>query len=155
MNSITELTPTQLRKAADIQERIFSLQEKLDLLLTGGETPAPFVAEAQEAPETTKKRGMSAAGCARIAAAAKARWAKLRAEKAEAAPAGQPKRKMSAQGLANIRAGAAKRWGKKSAAATTFEAVPKVKRSAAWRKAISEAAKARWAKAKRAGRSTL
>src|SRR5664279_1298835 len=105
MNSITELTPTQLRKAADIQERILALQEELNSLLTGGETPTPPVAEAPEPPEMPKKRGMSAAGRARIAAAAKARWAKLRAEKGEAAHVVQPKKKLSAAGIANIRAG--------------------------------------------------
>jgi hypothetical protein len=152
MNSIATLTPTQLRQAADIQEKIQSLQEELNSILGGGETPTPV---ATEAPEHPKKRGMSAAGRARIGAAARARWAKLRAEKGEVDVARKPKRKMSAKGLANIRAGVAKRWGKKGAAATIVETKPKVKRSAAWRKAISEAAKARWAKAKRAGRNTL
>jgi hypothetical protein len=66
-------TPTQLRKAADIQEKIQSLQEELGQLL-GGEVPTP--AETTKAP---KKRRMSAAGRARIAAAAKARWAKVKA----------------------------------------------------------------------------
>jgi hypothetical protein len=152
MNSITLLTPTQLRAAADIQERIQSLQEELNSILDGGETPTPFVAEAVESP---RKWGMSAAGRARIAAAARARWAKLRAEKGEADVVRKPKRKLSAKGIANIRAGVARRWGKKGVAATTSEAKPKVKRSAAWRKALSAALKARWAKAKKAGKASL
>jgi hypothetical protein len=155
MNSITSLTPTQLRKAADIQERILSLQEELNSVLTGGETPAPIVAEAPETPETPKKRGMSAAGRARIAAAAKARWAKLRAEKGESAPTSQPKRKLSAAGIANIRAGVAKRMAKKGVAATTSGAEPKPTRSAAHRKALARAMKARWAARKAAGKTTL
>jgi hypothetical protein len=156
MNSITALTPAQLRQAADIQERILSLQEQLNSILGGGETPTPF---ATEAPVRPKKRGMSDAGRARIGAAARARWAKFRAEKGETEVVRKPKRKLSAKGLANIRAGAAKRWGKKipasSAISSTPEVKPKVKRSAAWRKALSAALKARWAKAKRAGKTAL
>ena len=58
---------------------------------------------------------------------------------------------MSAEGLANIRAGVAKRL------AAQGKAVQKAKRkfSAAGRAALSAAAKARWAKAKKAGKTTL
>jgi hypothetical protein len=128
-------TPTQLRKAADIQEKIQSLQEEPGELLGGPDETA-----AAEAP---KKRRMSAAGRARIAAAARARWAKIKGT--------APKRKMSAQGLANIRAGVAKRMAAQGKAIQK----PKRKMSAAGRAALSAAAKARWAKAKRAGKSRL
>ena len=49
MNSIIGLTPKTLRKAADLQERIESLQEELKELL--GEVSAPV-----QATETPKKR---------------------------------------------------------------------------------------------------
>jgi hypothetical protein len=39
MNSITNLTPGQLRKAADIQEKIQSLQSELNQIL-GASAPA-------------------------------------------------------------------------------------------------------------------
>src|ERR1035441_6796298 len=94
--NITSLTPQQLRKAANIQEKIQSLQEELGQLL-GGDVSTP----AQTTEEPKKKRKMSAAGRAAIRAAQKARWAKIKGT--------APKRKMSAQGLANIRAGVAKR----------------------------------------------
>jgi hypothetical protein len=154
MNSISALTPTQLRQAADIQERILSLQEELNSLFGGGDTPTPV---ATEAPEQPKKRGMSAAGRARIGAAARARWAKLRAEKGEVEVVRKPKRKMSAQGLANIRAGVAKRWGKKNVTtsatvSTTPAEKPKRKMTAAWKKSLALAREARWAKAKKAGK---
>ena len=102
--NITTLSPTQLRKAADIQEKIQLLQEELGQLL-GGETSTP--AQTAEAP---KKRKVSAAGRARMRAAQIARWAKIiKGTAPSAKPAKTGKRKMSAEGLANIRAGVAKR----------------------------------------------
>jgi hypothetical protein len=145
--NITSLSPTQLRKAADIQEKIESLQNELNEIL-GGEVSTS--AEPTEAPK--KRRKMSAAGRRAIAAAAKARWAKIKGTAPSAKPAQKPKkRKMSAQGLANIRAGVAKRM----AAQGKVVQKPKRKFSAAGRAAISAAAKARWAKAKKAGKSRL
>lgn len=97
------LTPQQLRKAADIQEKIQSLQKKLNQILGATAEPAP-----SEAP---KKRRMSAAGRRAIAAAAKARWAAIKAKKGKPVQKAK-KRKMSAQGLANIRAAQKARWAK-------------------------------------------
>ena len=141
-------TPTQLRKAADLQEKIQSLQEELGQLL-GGEVTTP--AETTEAPKKRKKGKMSAAGRAAIRAAQQARWAKIRGTAQAAEPTRKPKRKMSAKGLANIRAGVAKRM----AAQGKPVQKPKKKFSAAGRAALSAAAKARWAKAKRAGKTSL
>ena len=138
------ITPQQLRKAADIQEKIQSLQEELGQLL-GSETSTP--AQSADAP---KKRKFSAAARAKMRAAQKARWAKIKGTTPEAEPPQKAKkRKMSAQGLANIRAGVAKRM----AAQGKVVQRSKIKRSAAWRAAVSAAAKARWAKAKKAGKS--
>jgi len=112
--NITSLSPTQLRKAADIQEKIQSLQEELGQLL-GGETSTP--AQPNEAPTAKRKKyKMSAAGRARIAAAVRARWAKVKGTAPSTKPAQTPKRKMSAEGLANIRAGVAKRMAAQSKA---------------------------------------
>ena len=144
MNSITQLSPTVLRQAADLQERIESLQEELGQLL-GGDVSTP--AQPTEAP---KKHKFSAYTRAKMRAAQKARWAKIKGT------ASKKKRKMSAQGLANIRAGVAKRMaaqGKAPAAKPAKNA--KKKFSAAGRAALSAAAKARWAKAKKAGKTTL
>jgi hypothetical protein len=143
--NITSLSPTQLRKAADIQEKIQSLQEELGQLL-GGETFTP--AQATEEP---KKRKVNAAGRARMRAAQLARWAKIKGTAPSAKPVKKAKRKMSAQGLANIRAGVAKRLAAQSKAVQK----PKKKFSAAARAALSAAIKARWAKAKKAGKTTL
>ena len=138
-------TPTQLRKAADIQEKIQSLQEELGQLL-GGEITTP--AEMTEAP---KKYKFSAAARAKMRRAQKARWAKIKGTSPAARPGRKAKRKMSAKGLANIRAGVAKRM----AAQGKVVQKPKKKFSAAGRAALSAAAKARWAKAKRAGKTSL
>jgi hypothetical protein len=53
---------------------------------------------------------MSAAGRARIAAATRARWAKIRAAKVAAKAARKPKRKLSAAGRARLAALARARW---------------------------------------------
>jgi hypothetical protein len=139
------ITPTQLRKAADIQERIQFLREELVQLL-GGETSTP--AQTTEEP---KKRKFSAAARAKMRAAQKARWAKIKGTAPTAKPAQKPKSKMSAQGLANIRAGVAKRM----AAQRKAMQMPKRKFSAAGRAALAAAARARWAKAKKLGKSRL
>jgi hypothetical protein len=145
--NITSLSPTQLRQAADIQEKIQSLQEELGQLL-GGEVSTPV----QTTEEPTTKRKMSAAGRAAIRAAQKARWARIKGTTPSPEPAQKPKkRKMSAQGLANIRAGVAKRMAAQGKAVQK----PKKKFSAAARAALSAAIKARWAKARKAGKSRL
>ena len=140
--TMINITPTQLRKAADIQERIQSLQEELGQLLGGSVHSMP-----QSKHPGSK---FSAAARAKMRAAQKARWAKIKGT-APSPPAPEPKRKMSAQGLANIRAGVAKRMAAKGKAVQK----PKIQRSAAWRAAVSAAAKARWAKVKAAGKSRL
>lgn len=63
------------------------------------------------------KRTFSAATKAKMAAAQKARWAKLKGEPAAApAPAAKKKRKMSAAGRAAIVAAAKARWARVKAA---------------------------------------
>jgi hypothetical protein len=81
------LTPQQLRKAADIQEKIQKLQKELGQLL-GDSGPA----EAAES-EAPKRRTISAAGRARMKAAQKARWAAIKTKKIK--PVKKAKRKMT------------------------------------------------------------
>ena len=146
MINIINATPTQLRKAADLQEKIQSLQTELGQLLG-----APAETAAIEAP--SKRRKVSAAGLANIRAAQKARWAKIKG----ASPLLEPrKRRLSAKGIANIRAGVAKRMAAQGKAAAPKPA-KRVKKhfSPAARAAISAASKARWAKARAAGKTKL
>jgi hypothetical protein len=138
-------TPTQLRKAADIQEKIQSLQEELGQIL-GGEVSTP----AQPAKAPKRKWKFSATARAKMRKAQKARWAKIKGTAPSAKTAHKPKKKMSAQGLANIRAGVAKRM---AAQGKAVQKQPRIQRSAAWKAAVSASAKARWAKAKKAGKS--
>ena len=123
MSLITNLTVHQLRQAADLKEEIQGLEIQLSHLLGSSATPvtAPQpVAESVAAKAPKKKGGMSAAGKARIAAAQKARWAKIKAAKpaVKAAPAKPAKKKftMSAAAKAKISAAAKARWAKIKAA---------------------------------------
>lgn len=119
MSSIHHLSAKQLLQAANLKEKIAGFEKQLEQLL--GTKGAPIAAS----KPGTKKRGMSAAAKAKISAAAKLRWAKVKAAKSAAKPKAGPAPK------------------KKSGM------------SAAAKAKISAAAKARWAKAKAAGKKTL
>jgi hypothetical protein len=67
--NITELTAQQLRRAASIKEQIDILNQELRRLLDGT-THNGFV--------SAQKRTMSAAAKKKIAAAQRARWARLK-----------------------------------------------------------------------------
>jgi hypothetical protein len=129
--NITTLTPQQLRKAADLKESFDGLQEQLNAILGGGQTPTPVAPEEPGRPKNgrrKRRKKVSAEGRANISAAAKARWAARRIRKKTVTVPAEPERSLEK---------------------------PKRKRSAAWSEALSEAMKARWAKTKRAGRSRL
>jgi hypothetical protein len=139
------ITPTQLRKAANIQEKILELQDELSNIL-GGEVLAP--AQATEAPR--KKWKVGPAGRARMRAAQLARWAAIKGTAPSEEPAPKKKRKMSAAGLANIRAGVAKRMAAKGGPKAVQKPKRKRKMTRAWRAALERAWEARRAKAKAA-----
>ena len=111
MNSLTTLSPKQLRRAADLQERIIKLKDEFEQLLgapVGTSTPATTKPE--------KKYKFSAAARAKMRKAQKARWAKIKGAQESTGPAHKPKRKMSAAGRAAISAAAKARWAKAKAA---------------------------------------
>jgi hypothetical protein len=104
------LTSKQLAKAAALKERIENLEAELSELLGDSSTAAP------EPLTVGKKRTMSAAGRARIAAAAKKRWAKFRGSNSDgAAPIEKRRRRMSPAARARIAASAKARWAKAKA----------------------------------------
>ena len=106
MISLSSLTSNQLKRAAAIQEQIEGLHNELNGLL-GGSAPAA-VSAAVAAPKAGRKK-ISAAGIARIKAAQKLRWAKVKAAK-PAAPAARKTKKMSPAARAKIAAVAKARW---------------------------------------------
>jgi hypothetical protein len=107
MNSIIGLTPKTLRKAADLQERIESLQEELKELL--GEVSAPV--QATETPKKRKK--FSAATKAKMAASQRARWAGNKEPAPEVEPAPKKARKELSPAVRKARSEAMKaRWAK-------------------------------------------
>jgi hypothetical protein len=110
MERFTNLTPRQLRRAANVKERIDALQEELGELL-GASAPA-----AAAAP---RRKKISAAGIARIRAAQRARWAVIKRSNATAKPAPKRRRKLSAAGRARLVALARARWAKVKAAGKT------------------------------------
>jgi len=125
MSSIANLSVQQLRQAADLKEKIVALEKELSQLLgsSAKAVAAPVVAKAPK-----KKGGMSAAGKAKVAAAQKARWAKINAAKSAVKPTATPAK----------------------AAVVAKPAKKKFTMSAAAKAKISAAAKARWAKVKAA-----
>jgi hypothetical protein len=106
MKSIVNLTSQQLRRAAGIKDQITSLEKKLNQI---------FVAPAQTTPTPRKRRKMSATARRKIAAAARARWAKRRGTKAPKLAA-RPKRKISAAVRKRLAQLARVRWAKAKAA---------------------------------------
>ena len=116
MNTLLSLTSAQLTKAASIKDKIEALNKQLASLV--GTSAAILKSAAKPA-----KKGMSAAGRARVAAAQKKRWAKIKASKSAAKVAVKPvakkRSKMSAAGRARISAAAKARWAKVKAAGKT------------------------------------
>jgi hypothetical protein len=106
MSFLSGLSVAQLRKAVGIKERIEQLEAQLASIAGNTTTPQ----------ETGKKRRrMSAAGRARIAAAARARWARIKGQKESP----RKKRKVSAAARLRLSAAAKARWKKAKAAGKT------------------------------------
>ena len=105
MSSIIDLSSQDLRRIAKLKEKIDSLQRKLGRILGG----------AGIATGLKRKSGMSAAGRARIAAAQRARWAKVRTAKKSSKTTGQGRRTLSSAAKAKIAAAARARWAKAKA----------------------------------------
>ena len=155
--NITQLTPQQLRDAADLQEKILGLRDELNQIF-GGEVPAPDATEAPRPVENgrRKRRQLSPEGRARIAAAQRARWAAKRGEAVpETAPAAdeakaKKRRNISEAGRKAMSLAGKRRWKKVRTA--KVESKPRKKRrvTAAVLRGLARARAARSAKAKAA-----
>ncbi len=106
MNNLLSLTSDQLIKAANIKVRIETLTKELNALLCSSDLVG----------KSAKKRGMSAAGRAAVSAAAKLRWANVKAAKTKTAPKAAKLAKktytMSSAAKTKISIAAKARWAK-------------------------------------------
>jgi len=102
-----------LKEAISIKESIAALEARLEKLLPrggGGDTPSPFIKTLSTPVAKKARKGISAAGRARIAAAQRARWAK---SKGPSTPVVKPTKKkggISAEGRARLAAAMKARW---------------------------------------------
>jgi hypothetical protein len=107
MSDIHSLTTKQLRQILAVKEQMEELQRKIETLTNDSGIFYPTQ------PILPKKRRLSAAGRNRIAAAARARWAKLRGATGKRS---KKTRKVSAAVKAKLAAVARERWRKAKAA---------------------------------------
>ena len=124
---LTNLSPNQLRLAADLKEKIDGLHKQLaSIIFVGGKTHTPVKVLALAKAVKPAKGGMSAAGKASQSAKMKAYWAAKKAAKTTAIKvvpntkpaAPKPAKKkfvMSAEAKAKISAAAKARWAAKKA----------------------------------------
>jgi hypothetical protein len=148
MTNFTDLTTNQLNSIIAIKEKIEKLQGQIHSIAKGSDLQIPVIA-------TKLRRRMSRAGKARIIAAVKARWAKVKRKvKSEI---GKGKRRLSPAGRAAIIAATKARWAKVRGAKAAPKAAKKRDRrsSPAVRAKLAAAARARWAKVKAEGKKTL
>ena len=108
MNTLIELSPASLRKAADLQEEILALQGELYQLL--GQPAPATAAEVPASAAKPKKRQLSAAGLAGIRAGVRRRTARQHGHVVNERPALKPKRTVSAAVSAARSAAAKARW---------------------------------------------
>jgi hypothetical protein len=124
-NRLFNLSPQQLRRAAEIKESIEELSAGLAELFGEGNTSLSKATKG--AKGEGKKRKMSLEARRKIADAQKARWAKVNGAKGKsdskpAKVAGSEKRRtMSPEAKAKIAAAAKARWAKAKAAKETKE----------------------------------
>ena len=117
--SIINLSIEQLKQAITIKEEIAALEQKLASFLGGNALPASSPEAAVKAPAKRGRKKMSPEAKAKIAAAATARWAKIKGTApapAKSAPTAKPakgKRVLSPEGRARIVAALKARWAKK------------------------------------------
>jgi hypothetical protein len=105
--NISDLTITKLKNLLTLKEQIEALQSQLDSIAGGdGEIPSPG-----KAPKKRRRR-MSRAGRAAIAAAQRARWAKVKGKGRAKSKLPKKKRKVSMVVKRKLAAIAKARWAK-------------------------------------------
>jgi hypothetical protein len=115
-------TVDQLKRAIVVAEQIEKLKAELAAILGGTPTKQAEPAKVTSAPvKRRKKRKLSPESRARIVAAVKARWARVKGQKAPGRPAKAPKtsrkkRKLTPEGRARLAASMRARWAARKAA---------------------------------------
>jgi hypothetical protein len=149
MINLNDLTTSQLKRVIAIKKRIEKLQGKLESI--AGDSGGRAV------PVKGKRRRLSAAARARIAAGARARWARVKGKAAGVKRARKGKRRLSAAGRAAIIAATKARWARVKGTAAPAKAAKKRDRrtSPEVRARLAAIARARWAKVRAAGQTKL
>jgi hypothetical protein len=118
MTNLHNLTVAELREVVALKEKIEALQSEMDSIAGAAGASAPSGKPAGRG--RPGKRHMSASARARIGAAQKARWAKIRksgkASASAAAPVEKKKRRVSRAARARLSAIAKARWARVKAA---------------------------------------
>jgi len=150
-----DISVKQLEEATSIRRQIDNLQQRLSSILRGT-TPRTGVAPAARAPRPAQTgRYFSPATRAKLAAAAKARWARLRggATTTAATPA-RKKGQLTPAGRRKLSQLMKARWAARRRT-TSKKAAPARKKgalTAAGRRRLSELMKARWAARRKASK---
>ena len=152
-----DISVKELQEAISIRQQIDNLQRRLSSLLRGAPTPAAGIAIRRSGP-ATGRRYFSPATRAKLAAAARARWARTRGTGAVAAAptrSAPPRRKgqLTPAGRRKLSQLMKARWAARRKAGGKQKPASRKKGvlTAAGRRRLSELMKARWAARRKAG----
>jgi len=106
MSYLRNISVSNLRRSIRLREKIDALERELNVILE---------AKGTDTASSKIRKGMSAAGRARIAAAQRKRWAKAKRNNKDSAET-KPKRKASVATRKRLAAAAKARWAKAKAA---------------------------------------
>lgn len=151
-----DLSLQKLTQALSLRQQISALEEKLSTLFGG--SPSSSTGDGRRKGGRRSRRAMSPATRAKLAAAARARWARRKGTTATApaAAAGPRRRKgLTAAGRRKLSEAMKARWAARRKAGGSAPTAPKTagkKRglTAAGRRRLSESMKARWAARRKA-----
>jgi hypothetical protein len=151
LSSGMDISVKDLQEAISIRQQIDSLQQRLSSILRGA--PQREATPTRTAAPTARGRYFSPATRAKLAAAAKARWAKKRGTTLAAAPS-KPKGQLTAAGRRKLSQLMKARWAARRKAGGTQKSSTRKKGALtpAGRKRLSELMKARWAARRRSGK---
>ena len=152
-----DISVKELEEATSIRRQIDNLQQRLSSILRGT-TPRTVTVPAAKASRSAQTgRYFSPATRAKLAAAARARWARLRggATTTTAATPARKKGQLTPAGRRKLSQLMKARWAARRKTTTAKKAAPAKKKgalTAAGRRRLSELMKARWAARRKASK---